>query len=326
MRRSLAANTLTFVILALMGIGAVVGWGRAQFYADGPLAEAVMIEVEQGDNLGKVTPRLLAAGAIEREELFRLGARYSGLGDQLKFGEYEIPAGASMEDILLIMASGRSIQYKVTLAEGLSSFEIVQVLLADPVLTGEIEVIPDEGSLAPNTYLFGRGATRASIIETMQDSQNRILSEAWQGHDADLPINTIEELLVLASIIEKETGLVEERRQVASVFVNRLRQGIRLQTDPTVIYGITLGREKLGRGLRVSELRAETPYNTYVINGLPPTAIANPGRAAIEAAANPDDTPYLFFVADGSGGHAFATNLADHNANVARWRALENNN
>ncbi len=323
MRKAVAANALTFIILAAIVFGGVVGWGRAQFYAPGPLTEPVLVTVNSGDTLTRVTPKLVEAGAISNAEIFRLGARYSGLASQLKFGEYELPTGASMEEILLVLTSGRSIQYKVTIAEGLTSFEVVQVLLADPVLTGELPNIPPEGSLAPNTYLFGRGATRESIIETMTESQLDILNAAWIGRMPDHPVQSAEELLILASIIEKETGIAEEREQVASVFVNRLRLGMRMQTDPTVIYGITLGREVLGRGLRQSELDRETPYNTYRIAGLPPTPIANPGRAAIEAAANPDDTPYIFFVADGTGGHAFATNLADHNANVARWRAIE---
>jgi len=324
MRKSLAANAFMLLIVALMGFGAIIGWGKAKFYEPGPLSEPAFIEVNQGDNLTKVTPRLIEAGVISDEHIFRLGARYTGLDSQLKFGEYEIPAAASMEAVLLVLTSGRSVQYKVTLAEGLSSFEIVQVLLANEILTGEVAEIPPEGSLAPDTYLFGRGASRQSILDEMSASQEKILADAWAVRATDLPIETPEELLILASIIEKETGVSSERGQVASVFVNRLNRGMRLQTDPTVIYGITLGREKLGRGLRVSELQGETPYNTYVISGLPPTPIANPGRLAIEAAANPDSTDYLYFVADGTGGHAFATTLAAHNQNVARWRAAGN--
>ncbi len=324
MRKSLAANALTLLILALIGFGAVIGWGRAQFYAPGPLVKPAFIEVIQGDTLGEITPRLLEAGIIDNARIFRLGARYTGLGAQLKFGEYEIPAAASMQDVLTILASGRSVQYKVTIAEGLTSYEVVQLLLANDILTGEVAEIPPEGSLAPETYLFGRGATRASIIAQMTKAQSKILADAWALRATDLPIDTPEELLILASIIEKETGKPDERGLVAGVFVNRLRRNMRLQTDPSVIYGITLGREVLGRGLRRSELRADTPYNTYVIPGLPPTPIANPGKASIEAAANPEPTDYIFFVADGTGGHAFAVTLAEHNANVAKWRAAGN--
>ena len=219
-------------------------------------------------------------------------------------------------------AGAPDIRYRVTVAEGVTSWQVTQMLRAADFLTGEVKV-PDEGSLAPDSYEVNRGADRALLVQRMQDNQALILSDLWQARAADLPLASAQEALILASIVEKETGLPEERRQVASVFVNRLNQGIRLQTDPTVIYGVTNGQGTLGRGLRQSELRRETPYNTYVIDGLPPTPIANPGRAAIEAALNPDTTPFIFFVADGSGGHAFAETLAEHNRNVAAWRRIE---
>jgi UPF0755 protein len=199
---------------------------------------------------------------------------------------------------------------------------VAEALRGVEVLDGEIEV-PAEGSLAPDSYEVVPGDTRQSVIDRMQEAQQVILAAAWEDRQPDLPIESPEEALILASIIEKETGVPEERGQVASVFVNRLRAGMRLQTDPTVIYGITEGRGVLGRGLRQSELRGATPYNTYVIEGLPPTPIANPGRASIEAALNPEETPYIFFVADGTGGHAFAETLDEHNRNVARWREIE---
>jgi len=214
-------------------------------------------------------------------------------------------------------------RYRVAIAEGTTSWQVVTALNAMSSLSGPVSDIPAEGSLAPDSYEFKPGATVASILKRMETAQARILAEAWAERAADLPISSPEEALILASIIEKETGVPEERGQVASVFVNRLNKGIRLQTDPTVIYGITKGEGVLGRGLRQSELQRETPYNTYIIDGLPPTPIANPGRASILAALNPDDTPFIFFVADGTGGHAFADNLADHNRNVAAWRAIE---
>ena len=214
-------------------------------------------------------------------------------------------------------------RYRVAMAEGTTSWQVVTALNGISTLSGPVSVIPAEGTLAPDSYEFRPGATVASILARMEASQEQILAEAWVERAADLPISTPEEALILASIIEKETGVSEERGLVASVFVNRLNKGIRLQTDPTVIYGITKGEGILGRGLRQSELQRETPYNTYLIDGLPPTPIANPGRASIEAALNPSDTPYIFFVADGTGGHAFADNLADHNKNVAAWRAIE---
>ena len=213
-------------------------------------------------------------------------------------------------------------RYRVALAEGVTSWQVVEELKSVDLLDGDVEV-PAEGSLAPNSYEVAPGDTRADLIGRMQEAQEAILAEAWANRADELPLESPEEALTLASIVEKETGVAAERPQVASVFVNRLRRGMRLQTDPTVIYGITDGEGVLGRGIRQSELRQATPYNTYVIEGLPPTPIANPGRASIEAALNPAETPYVFFVADGTGGHAFAETLDEHNANVARWREIE---
>ncbi|RLJ60027.1 UPF0755 protein [Litoreibacter meonggei] len=217
----------------------------------------------------------------------------------------------------------RDVRYRVAVAEGVTSWQVVDSLRALDVMEGEIEATPAEGSLAPDSYEIKPGADRAELIAKMQAAQEKILAEAWEARDPTVPLETPEEALILASIIEKETGVAEERRQVASVFTNRLRKGMKLQTDPAVIYGITRGEGVLGRGLKRSELDRETPYNTYAIPGLTPTPIANPGRLAIEAALNPDDTPYIFFVADGTGGHAFAVTIQDHNENVAKWRKIE---
>jgi UPF0755 protein len=215
------------------------------------------------------------------------------------------------------------VRYRVTLAEGVTSWQVVEELKQAEFLSGEIAEVPPEGSLSPDSYEVDRGADRAALLAEMQARQSAALAALWQARDPDVPYESPEEALIMASIVEKETGVADERPRVASVFVNRLRQGMRLQTDPTVIYGITGGRAPLGRGLRQSELRRETPYNTYVIAGLPPTPIANPGRLSIEAALNPEETDYLFFVADGTGGHAFAVTLDEHNRNVARWREIE---
>jgi UPF0755 protein len=214
-------------------------------------------------------------------------------------------------------------RYRIAMAEGVTSWQVVEALKAMDVLEGDVEEVPDEGTLAPDSYEVEPGMERAALLDEMAERQALRLNAAWEGRAEGLPIETPEELLILASIIEKETGVAEERRQVASVFVNRLERGMRLQTDPTVIYGVTEGRGVLGRGLRQSELRRVTPWNTYVITGLPPTPIANPGLASLEAAADPDQTPYIFFVADGTGGHAFAETLDEHNANVRRWREIE---
>ncbi|QDC09769.1 endolytic transglycosylase MltG [Oceanicola sp. D3] len=219
-------------------------------------------------------------------------------------------------------SAGADVRFRVTLAEGVTSWQVVESLKVWGFMEGETEV-PAEGSLAPDSYEVRRGSDMAALIERMQTAQQSILAEAWAERAEGLPYDSPEEALIMASIVEKETGVSEERGQVASVFVNRLERGMKLQTDPTVIYGVTQGRGALGRGLRQSELRARTDYNTYVIDGLPPTPIANPGRASIEAALNPDTTPYIFFVADGTGGHAFAETLEEHNENVARWREIE---
>lgn len=214
-------------------------------------------------------------------------------------------------------------RFRIAMAEGVTSWQVVNALNALDVLEGDVEEIPAEGTLAPDSYEVAKGTQVTSVLERMTEAQKKILADAWASRMDGLPIETPEEALILASIVEKETGIASERPQVASVFVNRLRQSMPLQTDPTVIYGITEGKGVLGRGIRQSELRAETPWNTYVISGLPPTPIANPGRAAIEAALNPADTDYVFFVADGTGGHAFAETLAEHNRNVAAWREIE---
>ncbi len=213
--------------------------------------------------------------------------------------------------------------FRVTVAEGVTSWQIVDALKKADFLQGPLETVPPEGSLAPGGYEVERGTERGALIAEMTEKQAKILADAWAGRSEGLPYDTPEEALIMASIVEKETGIAEERGRVASVFINRLQQGMRLQTDPTVIYGITKGEGVLGRGLRQSELRRETPYNTYVIDGLPPTPISNPGAEAIKAAVNPDQTDDLFFVADGSGGHAFAETLEEHNRNVAKWRAIE---
>lgn len=236
--------------------------------------------------------------------------------------EFDPGAGDAPEPYLEARADVAT-RYRVVIAEGVTSWQVVDALRALDVFEGEVAEIPPEGTLAPDGYEIRPGQDRAEFLSSMAAIQSIRLAEAWESRAEDAPVETPEEALILASIIEKETSVPEERGVVASVFANRLRQGIRLQTDPTVIYGITRGEGILGRGIRQSELRRETPWNTYVIAGLPPTPIANPGQASIEAALNPDETDYIFFVADGTGGHAFAVTLAEHNANVAQWRKIE---
>ncbi|MGB5869741.1 MAG: endolytic transglycosylase MltG [Albidovulum sp.] len=241
------------------------------------------------------------------------------LVEVVKFDPAEAAPPAEYADL----ADQPDVRLRVTLAEGVTSWQVVDALSRADFLSGEVKDIPGEGMLAPQQYEVDRGADRAALVARMQEIQAQALASLWAARAEGLPYASPEEALIMASIIEKETGVAEERGQVASVFLNRIRQGMKLQTDPTVIYGLTKGQSVLGRGLRQSELRSNTPYNTYVIEGLPPTPIANPGRDAIAAALNPDTTEFLFFVADGTGGHAFAKTLAEHNDNVAKWRKIE---
>jgi UPF0755 protein len=237
--------------------------------------------------------------------------------------EFDLLADAAPPERFARVVAQADTRHRIAVAEGVTSWQVVSALEAIEVLDGAVEGTPPEGSLAPFSYEVERGDSRAGVLERMREVQKTRLAEAWEARDAELPLESPREALILASIIEKETGVPEERRTVSSVFVNRLERGMRLQTDPTVIYGITEGKGPLGRGLRRSELRQATPYNTYVIEGLPPTPIANPGEASLMAAVDPAETDYVFFVADGSGGHAFAETLEEHNRNVARWREIE---
>lgn len=323
MARHFAANFLNILIVGLIALGGLVYWGKSEFSGQGPLMTDTEFSVQRGERLQKVADRLAEVGAISNPLIFRLAARYTGQEDKLKFGDYAIPARASMEEVLALISSGKGINYQVTIPEGWSSYQIVEKLQSVEELAGEAVSIPAEGSLAPNTYAISKGDSVEVVLARMMREQQRILDEAWENRAEGLPYKTKEEALIMASIIEKETGISSERKDVAAVFVNRLNKGMRLQTDPTVIYGLTLGKETLGRGLRRSELDKETPYNTYVISGLPPTPIANPGKESIEAALNPSKSDNLYFVADGNGGHVFARTLAEHNRNVAKWRRIE---
>ncbi len=323
MMRHVAANTLTVLILGLLLVFGLITWGQQQFRRPGPLEAPLRFDVARGEGMAAVADRLEAEGAIRNASVFRIGARYADLDAGLRFGEYEFPAGASMEEILRQLNAGGNVLRRIVVPEGWTSWQVVEALNAREDLSGAVAEAPPEGRLAPAGYDYHNGEDRQAILDRMEAEQDRLLAEAWEGRDPDLPVATPEELLTLASIVEKETGIAEERELVAGVFVNRLRRGMRLQTDPTVIYGITKGEGTLGRGLRASELAAATPYNTYVIGGLPPGPIANPGREALLAAAHPAATDFLYFVADGSGGHVFARTLEEHNANVMQWRRLE---
>lgn len=289
--------------------------------------------IPAGASMETVLGALTAGGASTcgREIVFRVGvANAEVLLRELdpaanRFVELErfSPASDTPPADYVAALAAPDMRFRVTLAEGVTSWQVVEELKRADFLTGEVGEIPAEGALAPDSYDVDKGADRAALLARMEAAQERILAELWPERAADLPYDSPEQALVMASIVEKETGIAGERPRVASVFVNRLRAGMRLQTDPTVIYGITHGRGALGRGLRQSELRRETPYNTYVIDGLPPTPIANPGRDSILAALHPEVTDFLYFVADGTGGHVFARTLEEHNRNVERWREIE---
>ena len=279
--------------------------------------------MERGEGLASVADRLAEAGAISSASVFRIAARYGDLDAGMRFGEYSIPAGASMREILELLNRGGNVLRQVVVPEGLTSWQVVELLKGQDGLSGEVAEVPAEGSLAPAGYDFQRGDDRTALLARMEERQREILAAAWAGRAADLPLQSPEELLTLASIVEKETGVAEERPRVAQVFVNRLSRGMRLQTDPTVIYGITKGEGTLGRGLRASELAIATPYNTYVRRGLPPGPIANPGAEAIAAAANPEPGDFSTSWPTGPAGTPSRATLEEHNRNVAAWRRIE---
>ena len=293
--------------------------------ASGPAREERWVQIPQGTPLNEVALLLAYAGALKEPEIFSLIVRLDGKASVIKAGEYRLPPQASMAEILRILeqgqASGKIIQHRIVIPEGLTTRQVLARVASDPNLEGEITLAFAEGALLPETYFFPRGTTRDQVLNRMQESMQETLAELWQGRADNLPLANPQEAVILASIIESETGLASERAQVASVFINRLRRGVRLQSDPTVSYAITQGQFILDRALTRDDLALDHPYNTYRIAGLPPGAIVNPGRAAVQAALQPAETDYYYFVADGEGGHRFASNLIDHNRNVAAYRA-----
>ena len=314
---------MTLLVMGLIGLGGAFYFAKTRFDGAGPLAHSTVFVIPKGAGVNSIAERLEREGVISDRRIFVGSTLYFKVQDKLKAGEYEIRKAASMRDVLDTLVEGKAILHKVSVPEGMTSQQVIDRLNAHEMLKGEIEGIPGEGTLLPDTYKFSRGMTRQDLLERMQAAQRKFISKLWEKRQPDLPVKTPEEAIILASIVEKETGRADERSRIAGVFVNRLRKGIPLQSDPTIIYGIVGGQGKLGRGIRRSELEKETPYNTYKIKGLTPTPIANPGRAAIEAVLNPAKTKDLYFVADGTGGHAFAPTLAKHNANVVNWRKIE---
>lgn len=330
-----------FILVAVVALGLAGAWFwlNGVYTAGGPVTadgKPRVVMIDKGATRQTIATKLKEAGAISDDGQFRLVLRLREfLGDKavMKAGEYEIKSGASMQAIVQELAEGRALQYAVVVPEGLTSSAILNLLIEKSwkatggasetyKLAGPVPAIPAEGVLLPGDYAVTRGATIESVVDRMIKAQQELLEDLWPDRQPGLPLKTKEEAVNLASIVENETGVPEERPKVASLFINRLNKNMRLQSDPTIVYGLTRG-VPLGHGLRVSEIAQKTEWNTYQIDGLPKTPICNPGRESIKAVLNPAVTDYIYFVADGSGGHAFASTLGDHNANVSRWREIE---
>ncbi len=315
---------LSGALLAAVIAGIAVYLGVQAFDAPGPLKTKTMVLIEKGAGLNSITDVLMGRGVIDQPLLFKYGIRASRRQAKLKAGEYAFAPEVSMREIVNTIVRGKAIMHAFTAPEGLTSVQIMQRVALNDVLEGDVPSIPAEGAMLPETYNFLRGATREMVVKMMLEHQKTVLAEIWAGRDSGLPVFSPQELVTLASIVEKETGVASERPLVASVFINRLNKGMKLQSDPTIIYGIFGGRGKpKDRPIYRSDINKPTAYNTYSIPALPPGPIANPGRAAMEAVAHPAQSEYLFFVANGTGGHAFAKTLREHEANVIKWRTIE---
>jgi UPF0755 protein len=320
---SSVSGLLTFVLLGALATVGALAWLMKEARSPGPLAADKVVMIVSEEDRGSIADQLERAGVIDSALWFNVLTLLDGNRGALKRGEYAFKARVSMNEIESELLAHRVVRYKITVPEGLTSEQVADRLRQDPVLIGEIREPPREGSLMPDTYYFERGDTRLSILSRMAKMQAKTVDEIWKGRAANLPIKSPGEMVTLASIVEKETGKPEERPRVASVFINRLERHMRLESDPTIVYGLAMGKGTLGRSITKADLAQPTPYNTYIIDGLPPGPICNPGKAALEAVANPARSRDLYFVADGTGGHTFAETLDQHQKNVARWRQIE---
>jgi len=326
MRRAFLISLAIGMAISLLAIGAGYLWLKDAYQTSVGPDEDKIVLIEQGMGVAAIAAHLKKQGIVTSENVFRFGDRLFGSKKPLRAGEYSVPANASPADVANILKTAKQVVYKTTIPEGLTTLEIIDYLRDEPLLRGDIVTIPAEGTLLPETYHFHRGETRLSILKRMADAMDQTVRELWEKRAPSLPLATPYEAVILASIVEKETGVAAERAKVAGVFINRLNKKMRLQSDPTVVYGITNGAGPLGRPLTRKDLDGVTAYNTYEINRLPPTPIANPGRKAIEAVLNPEATDAIYFVADGTGGHAFAKTLKEHNRNVRAWRKFNKKN
>lgn len=316
---------MSTIVLVTIAAFAAIYFGKATFEGPGPLATADTILIRPSTGVTEIAEQLERKGMISDARLFRIGLRAYGNDGKLKAGEYEVKAAASMHEIMELLVSGKSILHSLTIPEGLTVKQAWRRIAQMEELDGDMPPeTPDEGMMAAETIRFTRGMQRSEVVQRLIAEQSELIESIWNRRVSDLPLKDINEFVTLASIVEKETGKGDERSRVASVFINRLNKGMRLQSDPTIIYGIFGGDGKpADRPLYRSDIDTPTDYNTYTINGLPPGPIAIPGRAALEAVANPSKTDDLYFVADGTGGHVFAKTLDEHNENVARWREIE---
>ena len=321
--RHFAANFFNLLVIICIVIAGAVHWAKKQYEIDGPLTSDINFEVKKGDRFKTVAISLEELGIIYNSTIFKIGARYAEQDDKLKFGNYLVPRKASMRDVIALITSGRAISEQVTFPEGFTSYQIVERLNAIPELIDTLDTLPMEGSLAPNTYAYIKGDSRKVILKKMIDAQSKILDNAWINRSINLPYNSKKDILIIASIIEKETSKKEELKIVSGVIMNRLNQGIPLGMDSTIVYEFTKGNPQNMRSIRQSDLIKNTKYNSRRFKGLPPSAIGNPGKLAIEAAVNPSKTDFYYFVADGSGGHVFSKTLNEHNNNVIKWRKIE---
>ena len=323
MTRRLLRFIFVFVLLILVPAGGILSWGYAQFTRPGQQAFDQTVVLTKGQGLKEIAAQLAKSGVISNQLVFRVGVRFRRWSRDLQAGEFRFPAGTSMLDAVAILRKGITVVRRVTIPEGLSTISVVKILRRIEGLRGDIQQIPGEGTLMPDTYHFSHGDERAAVLHRMVEAMNVTTAKLWAAREQGLPLATVQDAVILASIVEKETSLREERARVAGVFINRLRRGMRLQSDPSVVYGLTHGAGPLGRPLRRSDLKQDNPYNTYRVAGLPPAPISNPGRAALHAVLHPTAGKDLYFVADGTGGHAFAATFAEHKRNVKRWRRIK---